>query len=376
MAESGRPIVGGRKQPWFIANARVQVKPHNSARTQDMLGFFRMLSTLVGGGTPLLEGIRIASHQSESIQLRNCLQRITRLMESGSSFNQAAASFPDVFDQYWVQIIRVGEVTGQLQGVLIRLVSFIETSANLQRKIKGALAYPAILACMSVVALFVMMWKVVPTFTAFFKDFGGKVPPITAYVIKLSSFFENYGGYVAVMTPVVIWAIRRYLRSETGIRQVTNVMLVLPMVGETVVELSMQKFCSNLALLLKSGTDLLDSIKLLQTLFRSFPAYADALVLVHRQLGMGKELSWALDQVQIFTPLVTNMVRVGEASGQLIPVLEQLDEYYSLRSQNKIMGLTSMMEPIIVIFMGAVVGTLLAAIYIPMFNMSSGGGGK
>jgi type II secretory pathway component PulF len=363
-----------RKLNWYVARARVQSKVHKTASTQDILGFFRMMTTLIVGGTPLLEGIKIAATQSESSELRTTLSSIARLMESGASFNAAAAKFPAVFDDYWVQLIRTGELTGQLHKVLERLVTFLETNSALQKKIMGALAYPAILACISVVALFVMMWKVVPTFTAFFKDFGGKVPAITQYVINLSRFFELYGGYVVVVVPIIIWGIRKYLKSETGNRNFTNLLLVLPMCGETMVELSMQKFCSNLALLLKSGTDLLDAMQILQSLFKAFPAYKDALSQVHHLLGQGVGLSVAMEQAHLFTALVTNMVKVGEASGQLIPVLEQLDTYYSLRAQNKIMALTSMMEPLIVIFMGAVIGTLLAAIYIPMFNMSGGGG--
>ena len=363
---------GGRRLPWYVARARVQSKAHRSVKSQDLIGFFRIMVTLISGGTPLLECLYIAASQSESLDLRNALQRMAKMMEAGASFNQAAATYPDIFDVYYVQLIRTGEITGQLAQVLTRLLRYIESSGALKGKIIGAMAYPAILAGISVVALFVMMWKVVPTFTAFFKDFGGKVPTITRYVIDLSKFFEANGLYVVVTTPIAIWLVRKYLRSETGNRQVTNLLLVIPAVGETTIELTMQKFCTNLALLLRSGTDLLDAVKLLETLFRGFPAYGDALASVHRQLGMGKDLSWSLDQTMLFTPLVTNMIRVGEASGQLVPVLEQLDEFYALRSQAKIMALTSMMEPLIIIFMGAVVGTLLAAIYIPMFNMSSG----
>jgi type IV pilus assembly protein PilC len=358
--------------PWFIAHARIQAKPHGKVKDQDILSLFRIMTTLIGGGTPLLEGLYIAANQSESIVLKAALLKMARGMESGASFHQAASVFPDIFDHYWVQLIRTGEITGQLQQVLTRLVAYLEASSSLRRKIVGAMAYPAILASISVVALFVMMWKVVPTFTAFFRDSGGKIPKITQYVINLSGFFEAYGLLVIVATPFVVWGLRKYLRSDTGKRQSTNLLLVIPMVGDTTVELSMQKFCANLSLLLKSGTDLLDAVHLLQSLFRGFPAYADALAQVHRQLGMGKELSWALEQTQLFPQLVTNMIRVGEASGQLVPVLEQLDEFYALRSQTKVLTLTSMMEPLIVVFMGAVVGTLLSAIYIPMFSMSSG----
>lgn len=365
---SGHP--SGR--PWYIAHARVKTGAHKSIRAEDILELFRMMTTLLAGGSPLLEAIGLAGAHSESTRLRQAVERVVRLMASGASFCTAAATCPEVFEQYSVELIRAGECSGQLSEVLTRLVKYLENRSQLQSKIIGAMMYPAVLASMSVAALFVMMWKVVPTFTLFFKDSGGKVPILTQYVIWFSGFFEAYGHFVVGGVPIVFWVVRRYLKSPDGNRRATNLMLVTPIVGEMVVQVAMQRFCTNLALLLRSGADLLEGVRTVQTLWAGFPAYQAATASVHSALGRGKDLAYALDATGLFTPLLVNMVRIGESSGQLVPVLEKLDLYYAEKSQKVILRLTALMEPVIVIFMGMVVGTILAAIYIPMFSMSSG----
>ena len=365
----------GRGRPWYVSHARVRTGAHKAVRSEDILELFRMMTTLLAGGSPLLEAIRLAGSHSESVRMRHQLERVVRQMASGASFHSAAATCPDVFEPYSVELIRAGESSGQLGEVLMRLVKYLEGRSQLQSKIIGAMMYPLVLSVISVVALFVMMWKVVPTFTLFFKDSGGKIPVLTQYVITFSQFFEAYGLYVVLGAPVVVWALRRYLRSPEGNRRVTNLLLVTPMVGDMVVQMAMQRFCTNLALLLKSGADLLDGMRTVQTLWAGFPAYQSATAAVHGALSRGKDLASALDATGLFTPLLVNMVRIGETSGQLVPVLEKLDAYYAERSQKVILRLTALMEPAIVIFMGMVVGTILAAIYIPMFSMSSGSNG-
>lgn len=372
---STKRVAPQRGRPWFVSHARVRTGAHRAIRQEDVLELFRMMTTLLAGGSPLLDAIRLAGAHSESVRLRHSLERVARQMSGGASFHAAAAGCPEVFEPYAAELIRAGETSGQLGEVLTRLVKFMEDRAQLQSKILGAMMYPMVLAAMSVAALFVMMWKVVPTFTMFFKDSGGKVPALTQYVIDLSYFFEAYGIYVVVAAPVVLWGLRRYLRSPDGNRRFTNLLLVMPFVGDMVVQVAMQRFCTNLALLLRSGADLLDALRTVQTLWAGFPAYQSASAAVHAALGRGKDLATALDATGLFTPLLVNMVRIGESSGQLVPVLEKLDHYYAERSQKVILRLTALMEPVIVIFMGLVVGTILAAIYIPMFSMSSGSNG-
>jgi type IV pilus assembly protein PilC len=362
----------GPRVSWFIRNARVRTKPHSAVRLADTLAFFRELTTLLRGSTPLLEAIQIAGEESESLRMRTALQRVAARVASGQSFHAAASMVPDVFDEYWCQLIRTGETSGNLPGVLEKLVVHLEVATVLRAKVTGAMAYPIILVFVSVVGLFVMMWKVIPTFTGFLKDFGGKLPPITKFVIAMSDFFAAYGIYIVCGSIAAFYTIRKYVNSPTGCRVVTNVIMCLPTLGDLAVNTAMQKFTANLTLLLKSGTPLLESLEIIQALYNGFPAYRDAVNQVYLTVGRGAELAGSMEGAHLFTPLVCSMVRVGEQTGELVAVLEQLEKFYAQRVERLLETATGLIEPCVIVFMGVVVGGLLSSIYIPMFKISSG----
>lgn len=358
--------------PWYIVYARVRSPPHKRVKLADVLSFFRQTTTLLRGGTPILEAIQVAGDESESLNFRKAMQRVAARVASGQAFANAASTCPDIFNEYWCQLIRTGESSGNLPAVLERLVLHLESSQMLRNKVAGAMAYPLVLVSVSAVGLFVMLWKVVPTFTGFFKDFGGTLPPITKFVIWLSDFFAAYGVHMIVGTVLLVQSIRKYIASPTGLRFVTNVLLCLPTLGDLSVNTAMQKFCANLALLLRSGTPLLEALEIIQSLYTGFPAYRDAMHQVYLTVTRGADLSSSLEGAQLFTPLLCSMVRVGEQTGELIQVLDQLDKFYTYRVERLLEAATGLIEPVTIIFMGVVVGGLLTSIYIPMFKMSSG----
>jgi type IV pilus assembly protein PilC len=377
MADEAPPVLTAAQRsrarmPWFIAYARVRSPPHRKVRLADTLAFFRQTTTLLRGGTPILEAIQVAGDESESLDMRRSIQKVAARVAAGQAFANAAMSQPEVFNEYWCQLIRTGESSGNLPQVLERLVVHLEAAQHIRNKIAGAMAYPIILISISLIGLFVMLWKVVPTFTGFFKDFGGTLPPITKFVIGLSDFFAVYGVHCIVVATVGYKMARSYVASPTGLRQVTNVILCLPTLGDLAVNSAMQKFCANLALLLRSGTPLLESLEIIQSLFNGFPAYRDALNQVYLTVTRGADLASSLEGAHLFTPLLTSMVRVGEQTGELIQVLDQLDKFYTYRTERLLEAATGLIEPLTIVFMGVVIGGLLTSIYIPMFKMSSG----
>ena len=358
--------------PWYVAYARVRSRPHAAVRLADSLSFFRQLTTLLRGGTPILEAIQVAGDESESLRFRKALQKVAARVASGQTFANAAGASPEVFTEYWCQLIRTGEASGNLPTVLERLVVHLEHAQTLRNRVTQAMAYPIVLISVSIVGLFVMLWKVIPTFTGFFKDFGGTLPPITKFVIWLSDIFAAYGAQMIVGVIVLVALARKYLASGTGRRQVTNLLLCIPTLGDLAVNGAMQKFCANLGLLLRSGTPLLESLEIIQSLYNGFPAYRDALTQVYLTVTRGADLAGSLEGAQLFTPLVCSMVRVGEQTGELVPVLDQLDRFYTQRVERLLEQTTALIEPVTIVFMGVIVGGLLTSIYIPMFKMSSG----
>jgi type IV pilus assembly protein PilC len=357
-------------EDWFIARARVSSKMHNAIKMDDKMTFFHQLSTLIASGTPLLQAVEIGAEQSQSVKMRTVLEDIAARVSSGSSLHAAAANYTKVFSHHWIEVIRTGEVTGQMALVLLELNKQIQETRATHRKITGAMMYPIILICVAVGAVTAMLWFVVPTFAKMFHDMGAELPAITQFVVNLSNGIVKYGIFAVLGIGVAAFAFRWYFRTDSGCRKVTGIMMALPMTGELLVQSAMYQFASNIALLLKSGVPMLETIGVLEGVFHTRPVYREALELVHNRVAAGRPLAASLEETGLFTSMVTNMVRIGEESGQLAAVMEQTAPYYKEKMESLIGKITKLMEPLIIVFMGSTVAGLMLSIYMPMFEMS------
>jgi type IV pilus assembly protein PilC len=354
----------------FIARARVSSKPHNKISLDDKMSFFHQLATLVSSGTPLLQALQIAAEQNQSLKLQHVLQQIAARVSGGSSVHAAAANYTHVFPHQWIEVIRTGEITGQMSLVLEELNNQIRASRETARKVKGALMYPMILICFAIGAVTLMLWLVVPTFAGMFRDMGAKLPSITQFVVDLSDFVVRYGFYVAVGIVIVVIAIRKYSHTESGRRLFIGVGIAFPLFGDLIVQSAMYRFSSNISLLLKSGIPMLETISVLKGVFQTNPIYRDALARVHGRVSAGRPLALSLEETGLFATMLTNMVHVGEESGQLATVMEQMAPYYKERMETLIARVTKLLEPIIIMGMGITVAGLMMSIYMPMFEMA------
>lgn len=357
-------------EDFVVAHARVASKIHPKIKLDDKMSFFQQLSTLVCSGTPLLQALRQAADQSQSKKLRDVLEEIASRVASGSSFHAAVAAHPRIFDPYWVEVIRTGELTGQMGSVLIELNKQIRESRETRKKVTGALMYPIILICVAVLAVTVMLWMVVPTFAGMFKDMGAELPAITQMVIDASNGLTKYGPYAIVAMIVVGFAFKRYMKTEAGKRNVGGIGLMTPMIGPLMVQMAMYRFASNIALLLKSGVPMLETLTTLGGVFQNSPIYRDALARARGRVAAGRPLAAALEETRLFAPMLTNMIRTGEESGQLAVVMEQIAPYYKEKMEGLVGKVTKMLEPLIIVFMGSTIAGLMLAIYMPMFEMA------
>ncbi len=357
-------------EEWVVTHARVSKRPHKKAKLEDILTFFHQLSTLVSSGTPLLQGLKIASTQCESTKLRAILEMITAKVASGSTFHAAAASYPHVFEFAWIEAIRTGEVTGKMASVLVELNKQIRDSRETKRKVKASLMYPCILICVAIIAVTVMLWMVVPTFAKMFNDMGAKLPAITQYVVDASDFIVSYGLYILVAVVIIIVGFRKFMKTEPGRLYVGGTLMILPSVGELMIQMAMYKFASNLSLLLKSGVPMLETMNTVKGIFQNDPLYRDALERVSARVASGRALYLSLQETGLFLPMLTSMVQVGEESGQLALVMEQIAPFYKEKMETMILKVTKMLEPLIIMFMGTSIAGLMLAIYMPMFEMA------
>jgi type IV pilus assembly protein PilC len=357
-------------ESYVAGHARVASKRHKKATLDDMMSFFHQLATLVNAGTPLLRSIEQAARQSESTTLQHVLEDIAMKIGSGNSFYNAASAYPRLFEHAWLEVIHTGEITGKMSFVLVELNKQVAEQRAGKRRLKAALTYPVVLLCVATLALTAMLWFVVPTFNKMFKDMGAELPGITQFVVNLSDWIVANGLYAFGGAAAAIYAFKRYMRTEHGRRYVIGALLTTPVFGEVMIAVMMYRFSANLALLLKSGVPMLETLQTMRGIFGHSPIYRDALAHVAARVSAGHALAPSLEETGLFTSMIINTVRTGEESGQLATVMEQIAPYYKEKADGMISKVTKMMEPIIIMFMGTAVATMMLSIYMPMFEMS------
>lgn len=357
-------------EDWFIAHARVSSKPHKRITLDDKMTFFHQLSTLVSSGTPLLQAMQICAEQNQSLKFRQVLEDIVGRVSAGSTVNAAAAAFPNVFQHYWIEVIRTGEITGQMSLVLLELNKQIQETRATNRKVVGSLMYPAVMIVVAVLAVTAMLWLVVPTFAGMFKDMGAELPGMTQFVVDTSDFIVKYGVYIFMGVIAVAVAFRQYMKTRSGRRRVIGIGLALPMFGELIVQAAMYRFSSNTSLLLKSGIPMLETLTAMEGVFQTNPIYSEAIGRVYNRVASGRPLGSSLEETGLFTSMISNMVNIGEESGQLSAVMEQIAPYYKEKMETMIGKVTKLLEPVIIMGMGITIAGLMMSIYLPMFEMA------
>ncbi len=367
---SGPGAAGSGGSGWLRKHIRTSSKMHKGIKGDDKIQFFQQLTTLFAAGTPLLEALHIASHQSQSEKMQSVIRTIADRVAGGLSLHQAAAGFPKVFDQQWIEVIKTGEMSGQLTDVLTSLTEHIVASREMRSKLISAMIYPCILTIVAILAVGVMLWKVVPTFAKFFEDFDAKLPGITENVIKVSEFLQSNGLVVVGSVVGFVFLLRWYLHTDGGKRLLDRVVLTAPLIGDIAVQSCMERFASNMMLLLRSGLPLLETLESMQGVFHNNTVYREAFHKIQQRVAAGGGLAPAMEESGLFTSLLVSMTRVGEESGQLVTVLEEVSMYYRKKVEAALERLTGAIEPIVILGMGVIVATILMSIYLPMFEMA------
>ncbi|MFO0956836.1 MAG: type II secretion system F family protein [Isosphaeraceae bacterium] len=357
-------------EEFCISHARVSSKPHRATTMDDKMSFFNQLATLVAAGTPLWQALKLSAAQSESTKLRDILLDMASRIASGSSLHAAAAEYPKVFEHSWVEVIRTGEITGKMSYVLKELSARVVEQRDSQRKFIKAMTYPVILLSVATLAITAMLWFVVPTFSQMFKDLGAELPAVTQFVVSLSERVTTHGPFVAGGIVAAVVGFKQWMKTEDGRRYVTGILMMLPTIGDLFIMIMMYQFASNLSLLLSSGVPMLQTLGTMRGIFSRSPIFRDAIGRVEARVASGQPLASSLEETGMFTGMIVNMVRIGEESGQLAAVMEQIAPYYKDRCETLIAKVSKMMEPVIILGMGTAVAVMMLSIYMPMFEMS------
>ncbi len=336
---------------------------------KDIVVFTRQFSTMIDAGLPLVQALDILSTQVESKTLARVLGEIKENVEAGSTYADALKKHPRVFSELYANMVAAGEAGGILDTILNRLAAYIEKAMKLKKKVKGAMVYPIVVSTVAILAIAIIMIFVVPTFSKMFAQLGGTLPLPTLMIISLSNFLAGIGGLLvggAIVGFVV--ALKQFRRTEKGTHIIDKILLKLPIFGVLLNKVAVAKFTRTLGTLVSSGVPILDGLEITaKTSGNKVIEYA--IMDVRKQVTGGKTLADPLTKAKVFPPMVTHMISVGETTGALDTMLNKIADFYDDEVDAAVNALTSMMEPMLMIFLGGTVGFIVVAMYLPIFKL-------
>jgi len=344
--------------------------PKAKVPTLQIVIFTRQLSTMITSGLPLVQSLEILGAQIEDVNLRGIVREIKEKIEGGSRFADALRDYPQCFDQLFVNLVVAGEEGGLLDGVLQRLSVYMEKSEKLKSKVKSAMIYPISIVVVAVGVVFVLLIFVIPVFETMFKDMGATLPMPTQIVVNLSRAVK--GGIIYIIAAVVgiFFAFKKYYQSKGGRRTIDRLTLKLPIFGVLTIKASVARVTRTLATLLSSGVAILESLDIVAKVAGN-KIVEEALVVAKERISEGRSMSEPLEQAGIFPPMVVQMVQVGESTGALDNMLNKIADFYEDDVDALVTNMTALMEPMIMAFLGVILGGLVVAMYLPIFKLGS-----
>jgi type IV pilus assembly protein PilC len=336
---------------------------------KDLLVFTRQFSVMIDAGLPLVQALDIIGNQADNVAFRKVLLAVKTKVESGSTFADALNDHPKVFDELFVQLVRAGEIGGMLDTILNRLGAYIEKNAKLRRRVKGAMVYPSIVLIVAVAVTIILLAFVTPTFEKMFKDFGGAMPAPTQFLIDLSHGLTDY-WYLFVGIPVAAFlAFRGWVSTKKGRNTWDATKLKLPVFGPLIRKVAVARFTRTLGTMLSSGVPILDALEVVAKSAGN-RTVEHGVMYTRAKISEGKTIAQPLAETGVFPPMVVQMIGVGEATGAMDAMLGKIADFYDDEVDVAVAALTSMIEPLMMVFLGGVVGGFLVAMYLPIFSIA------
>jgi len=337
---------------------------------KDLAVYSRQLSVLIDAELPLIQSLGILEEQQKNKYFREVIKTVKLDVEAGSTLNQAKKKHPKAFDDLYCNLVASGEQSGSLDIMLRRLSEFIEKNVRLRSKVKQAMIYPVAILCFSVVVAIFMLWKVIPVFATIFRDLGAELPWLTASVVKLSEFVEKNILFVFIGLIALVLAGRYYRNTKQGRWATDRFLLKVPIIGPLLNKVSLTRLTRTLSTLVSGGVPMLESLKIASTTAGN--VIIESQVLEARKLvSEGKTLNESFREAGKFPTMMLQMINVGEATGTLDEMLNKLANFYDEEVDVAVSALLSILEPILLIFVGLIVGGLVISMYLPIFDLMS-----
>jgi type IV pilus assembly protein PilC len=366
-----------RRQQIQVTNIRekgreIKLLPRLPQRinTKRIAIFTRQFSVMLDAGLPLVQCLEILGDQEENRSFQTIIKQVRTDVESGSSLADSMKKHPKVFDDLFVNMVAAGEAGGILDIILQRLSTYIEKAVKLKSQVKSALIYPVTIIVIAAGVVFVILWKVIPVFAALFAGLGGEMPLLTRIVISSSNFVARYFPFIIIVLVFGGIALSRYHKTYRGKRIIDGALLKIPVIGMLLRKIAVARFCRTLATLTSSGVPILDGLEITAKTAGN-AIIEDAVMAVRKAVEEGKTLSEPLGETKVFPPMVVQMINVGEQTGALDQMLSKIADFYEEEVDTAVAGLMKLLEPVMITILGVVIGTIVAAMYLPLYSVLS-----
>lgn len=337
-------------------------------KTKDIVIFTRQFATMINSGLPLVQSLDILAEQTENVALRKTISEVLYDVESGHTLADAMARHPKVFTELFVNMVAAGEAGGILDTILLRLATFLEKNDALVRKIKGAMVYPAVIFSVAGGAIVILLIFVIPTFQSMFESAGIPLPLPTRIVIGMSAFLQAYWWAVGAGVIGGVVGIRQFYKTSTGQLFIDRVLLALPVLGDLQRKAAVARFTRTLGTLVSSGVSILEGLEITAKTAGNRVIH-DAVMGSRASIAGGETIAGPLKESGVFPPMVVQMINVGEQTGGLDEMLTKIADFYDEEVDQAVETLLAAMEPIMIVVLGVVVGGMIVAMYLPIFDM-------
>ena len=356
---------GGPKKP----------KMSGSVKERDIVIFARQFATMIDAGLPIVQCLEILMAQQPNAGFRKILFDVKQEVESGSTLAEALGKHPKAFDELFVNLIAAGEIGGILDTILLRLAVYLEKVVKLKGKVKGALMYPAVIVLVSIGVVSILLGFVIPVFENMFREFGNaELPAPTRIVINISNGFKHYFIFIAIVVAAAIFGFRTYYKTPNGRLVIDRLILKAPVFGPLLKKVAVARFTRTLGTMLSSGVPILDAL-LIVAKTAGNKIIENAIMLVRTSISEGRTIVEPLQETKVFPPMVVQMIGVGEATGAMDAMLGKIADFYDDEVETAVDALTSLIEPVMMVVLGGLIGGMVVAMYMPVFKLAGNLGG-
>jgi type IV pilus assembly protein PilC len=330
--------------------------------------FTRQFSVMIDAGLPLVQCLEILGNQEEDKNFAAVILQVRGDVEAGASLADAMKKHPKVFDALYANMIAAGEAGGILDGILKRLATYIEKAVKLKSQVKSAMIYPIAVVAIATIVVAAILWKVIPTFANLFAGLGAELPLPTRIVIAASNLLVRFMPFIIVSMFALAYVLRRYYATDKGRHVVDSILLKLPVMGSLLRKIAVARFCRTMSTLLASGVPILDGLDITARTAGN-AIIEDAILATRKSIERGETIAAPLKQTGVFPSMVVQMIGVGEATGALDAMLSKIADFYEEEVDAAVAGMLTLLEPIMIAFLGGVVGGIVIAMYLPIFGL-------